>query len=185
MLDTEKPVVDTWGQAAQGLGWQVSPEVAYQTIGINEAATRALLMHEYGPNFPYSEIRGRLEQILLEKINHEGIAHRPGLLTLLDRLDHLGIPMAVATSTSKKTALWKLEKARIRERFKVMAFGDEVNQGKPWPDIFLLAAERLGKSPENCVGFEDSPAGLQSLCRAGIPSIFIKDVVEPSTAILA
>ncbi|MDR0562830.1 MAG: HAD family phosphatase [Spirochaetaceae bacterium] len=185
MLDTEKPVIEIWRQAAQAMGWQVDLEVLYQTIGINEAATKEILMRKYGPNFPYQEIRQNLQRILKEKIEREGIAHRPGLLVLLNRLDRLGVPLAVATSTSKQTALWKLDKAHIRERFKVMVFGDEVKQGKPAPDIFLLAAERLGKQPQNCVGFEDSPAGLQSLYRAGIPSVFIKDAVEPAPEILA
>lgn len=185
MLDTEKPVIAAWIQAAQVLGRHISPEVGYRTIGINEAATKALLMNEYGPEFPYREIRQTLERILLEKIEQEGIAHRPGLLTLLDHLDRLGIPLAVATSTGKDIALWKLEKAHIKERFKAMAFGDEVKEGKPAPDIFLLAAERLGTAPGDCVGFEDSPPGLQSLHRAGIPSVFIKDIVEPSPSILA
>jgi beta-phosphoglucomutase-like phosphatase (HAD superfamily) len=66
-----------------------------------------------------------------------------------------------------------------------MVFGDEVQRGKPAPDIFLLAAERLGKNPRRCVGFEDSPAGLQSLHSAGIPSVFVQDLVEPPPAIIA
>lgn len=185
MLDTEKPIAETWLRAAQSLGWQVEPEVAFQTIGINEAGTRALMLKAYGPAFPYDEIREALEKILKELFEREGVAHRPGLLTLLNHLGRLGVPLGVATSTRKENALWKLDKARIRERFQAMAFGDEVLRGKPEPDIFLLAAERLGKIPQNCVGFEDSPAGLQSLARAGIPSVFIKDLIEPSAEILA
>ena len=185
MLDTERPVIDIWRQVATAKGWNVTTEVIHHTIGINEAATRALLINEYGLDFPYDEIRKEVAGIVIEKAEKEGIPHRPGLITLLDHLAHLRIPLGVATSTRKDIAIWKLQKANILERFRVFVFGDEVPQGKPAPDIFLLAAERLGKDPRDCVGFEDSPAGLQSLHRGGIRSVFIQDVVEPSPEILA
>jgi HAD superfamily hydrolase (TIGR01509 family) len=185
MLDTERPVIDVWCQVAQFKGWDVTPEAVCHTIGINEAATRAFLIHEYGLEFPYDEIKKEMIQIVTEKVEKEGIPHRPGLITLLDHLADLGIPLGVATSTSKDIALWKLKKAHILERFRAFVFGNEVSQGKPAPDIFLRAAELLGKAPGDCVGFEDSPAGLQSLHRAGIRSVFIQDMVAPSPAILA
>jgi HAD superfamily hydrolase (TIGR01509 family) len=185
MLDTEKPVVDVWVQAAEIKGWKVDAAAAYRTIGINEASTKALLMHEYGPDFPYDAIRKELNRIMTEKIEKEGIAHRPGLLTLLDHLASCNIPMAVATSSNRKSTLWKLQKAGIQDRFTTLVCGDEISRGKPAPDIFLRAAELLGKKPEECLGFEDSPAGLQGLQAAGIRSVFIKDVVEPSPEILA
>jgi HAD superfamily hydrolase (TIGR01509 family) len=185
MLDTERPAVALWVQAAQSFGIQMSRDVIFKTIGINEKDSKALLMNEYGPDFPYHAIRGHVEKLRFEKIEREGIDHRPGLEEFLDRLDELSIPYAVATSTKAQKALWKLEKARIRERFKVFVFGDEVERGKPAPDIFLRAAERLGKAPQDCLGFEDSAPGLQSLHSAGIPSVFIQDVVMPPPEVLA
>jgi HAD superfamily hydrolase (TIGR01509 family) len=185
MLDTERPMIEIWCQVAQSKGWDVIPEVVNRTIGINEAATKALLIDHYGPQFPYYEIRQEMVRLVVEKAEKEGIPHRPGLITLLDHLARLEIPLGVATSTNKDVAIWKLQQAHILERFRVFVFGDEVSRGKPAPDIFLLAAERLGKAPGDCVGFEDSPSGLQSLHAAGIRSVFIQDLVEPSPTILA
>jgi beta-phosphoglucomutase-like phosphatase (HAD superfamily) len=91
----------------------------------------------------------------------------------------------VATSTARERALWKLDRAGIAGRFDAVVCGDEVSRGKPAPDIFLLAAERLGVRPSECAGFEDSPAGLRSLHAAGIRSIFIKDLVEPEATVLS
>jgi HAD superfamily hydrolase (TIGR01509 family) len=142
-------------------------------------------MNEYGPDFPYEVIRQEAVQGMLAKVETEGIPHRPGLSVLLDHLVSLSIPLGVATSTAKEIALWKLEKAQIRDRFQAIACGDEVRHGKPAPDIFLLAAARLGKKPADCVGFEDSPAGLTGLHAAGIRSVFIPDLMEPPADILA
>jgi len=185
MLDTEKPLARVWVQAAKELGWQVSEELMYSTVGIDEAGTKAIILREYGADFPYQEIREKSRSILIEKAEREGIAHRPGLALLLDHLDRLGVPLAVATSTGREAALWKMEKGGIAGRFSVMVFGDEVKNGKPAPDIFLLAAQRLGKTPGQCVGFEDSPAGLRGLHSAGIQSVFVKDTVEPPQEVLA
>jgi HAD superfamily hydrolase (TIGR01509 family) len=185
MLDTERPMIDSWIQASKKLGWHLKREIILDTIGRDEASTHAIFVNACGKNFPYERIREEVVRGIVQKAESEGIPHRPGLLTLLNRLEHRNIPMAIATSTDRKTALWKLEKAGIRERFSVLACGDEVRHGKPAPDIFLLAAERLEKQPVFCIGFEDSPAGLEGLSAAGIRSVFIKDVLEPPIEILA
>ena len=184
MLDTERPAVDLWLEAARRHGWKLDQSVPLDTVGLNEAATRASVMAACGPQFPYDAVRAELVRLFTEKADREGIAHRPGLMELLDRLGALGIPLAVATSTDKSGALWKLERGGIGDRFTVLACGDEVAAGKPAPDIFLLAARRLGVAPELCVGFEDSPAGLRGLAAAGMRSVFVKDMIEPPEEVL-
>ncbi|MDR3303538.1 MAG: HAD family hydrolase, partial [Treponema sp.] len=131
------------------------------------------------------DIREEASRRIKEQAEQEGISHRPGLIPLLDHLARLNIPCAVATSTSRNTALWKLRKAGIADRFVAKVCGDEITRGKPAPDIFLRALEHLGKAPADSIGFEDSLAGLQSLHAAGIRSVFIKDLVEPPPEVLA
>jgi HAD superfamily hydrolase (TIGR01509 family) len=185
MLDTERPVMDLWLRAARSLGWELHRETVLRTIGVDERTTHGIMLEKYGENFPYSEIRRELIRLIHESVEKEGIAHRPGLLTMLDKLTALKIPFGVATSTNRERALVKLEKAGIRDRFNTLTCGDEVAHGKPAPDIFLLAAERLGQAPSSCVGFEDSVAGLKALAAANIRSVFIKDLLEPPAEILA
>jgi HAD superfamily hydrolase (TIGR01509 family) len=185
MLDTERPAAAAWAKAVRNLGWPAGEEIAVKTIGIDEKSTRAIAMEELGADFPYDAVREEMVRIIIRETEQKGIPQRPGLAVLLDHLESLGVPLAVATSTKRETALWKLRRGGILERFPVLACGDEVRQGKPAPDIFLLAAERLGKNPGDCVGFEDSPAGLRALRAAGIPSVFVKDLVEPPPEVLA
>ncbi|MDR3304006.1 MAG: HAD family phosphatase [Treponema sp.] len=185
MLDTERPSVPLWIEVAKTRGWDISEELVFRTIGIDEASCKAVYAGACGPDFPHAEVRDEVHRMLVEQAEREGIPHRPGLISLLDTLAGLGIPLAVATSTARETALWKLRKAGIEERFAVVVCGDEVTRGKPAPDIFLRAVERLGYAPADCAGFEDSPAGLMSLHAAGIRSIFIKDILEPPPETLA
>jgi HAD superfamily hydrolase (TIGR01509 family) len=184
MLDTERSVVALWLEVCTQFGREVAEEAVVNTIGIDEASTKAALMDACGPEFPYDEIRKTVIGRFVERAEAEGVPHRPGLLVLLDRLSSLGIPLGVATSADRDVAVWKLRRARILERFDALACGDEVSRGKPEPDVFLLAAERLGKKPAECIGFEDSPAGLKALHSADIRSVFIKDMVEPPAEIL-
>jgi HAD superfamily hydrolase (TIGR01509 family) len=185
LLDTERPAVECWLEAARSQGYDLDASVPIATIGLNEEGTRKVVMDACGPVFPYDAIRADLDVLYAARVEREGIPHRPGLSVLLDRLDALKIPMAVATSTVRTWAEWKLKKAGIFHRFAVLACGDEVSRGKPEPDIFLLAARRLGRKAEECIGFEDSPFGLRALKSAGIPSVFVKDMVEPSPEVLA
>jgi HAD superfamily hydrolase (TIGR01509 family) len=118
------------------------------------------------------------------KINEEGVPKKTGLDVLHDRIAAAKLPMAVATSTRKATALEMLAKSGIIGRFTAIIGGDEVTNGKPAPDIFLQAAEKLGFPPSECIGFEDSVAGLRGLHAAGIRSVFVKDIVEPPQDVL-
>jgi HAD superfamily hydrolase (TIGR01509 family) len=184
MLDTEGPVMPVWRQVAREMGWTITEETALKTIGIDDASSRGVLREACGSGFPYDAVRTEVYRRIRADAEARGIPHKPGLLVLLDHLAALGVPMAVATSTARPLAEWKLRCGKIRDRFPVLACGDEVPRGKPAPDIFLLAAERLGKNPGDCVGFEDSPAGLAALSAAGIASVFVKDMVQPPEEIL-
>jgi HAD superfamily hydrolase (TIGR01509 family) len=184
MLDTERPLIPLWIQAGRSFGREITSELVTRTIGLTRNDIRALCVRELGDDFPidkFDEELGRLIDIEFEK----GIAHKPGLVQLLDHLASLGIPLAVGTSSRRSVAAWKLQKAGIADRFIHIVGGDEVEKGKPAPDIFLRAAELLKVSPPHCAGFEDSPAGLQALASAGIASVFIKDIIEPPKEILA
>jgi len=184
MLETERPLIPLWIQAGKSFDRDISSEMVIRTIGLNAGDIRALCIRELGSDFPYDafhEVLGKLVNQEFEK----GIAHKPGLLKILGHFSSLGIPLAVATSSSSEKAVWRLRKAGIYERFAAIAGGDEVKQGKPAPDVFLLAAKKLGKEPSLCVGFEDSPAGLQGLHSAGIRSVFVKDIIEPPDNVLS
>ncbi len=96
-----------------------------------------------------------------------------GAVELLDWAAAKGLPRALATSSSRGQAEVALTEAALMGRFEVEVTGDEVQFGKPAPDLFLLAAERLGVAPRSCVVFEDAPAGLEAAARAGMRRVWV------------
>jgi HAD superfamily hydrolase (TIGR01509 family) len=185
MLDTERPAVEAWVRACRELGLDADAGIAVRTIGVDGPSNRAIMTEALGADFPFEKIREVMRRFIMEEAERNGIGQKPGLIPLLDHLAERGIPAAVATSTARSTAEWKLEKGGLGGRFSVIICGDEISRSKPAPDIFLKALDRLGLSAGDCLGFEDSPAGIRALHAAGIRPVFIKDMVEPPEEVLA
>jgi beta-phosphoglucomutase-like phosphatase (HAD superfamily) len=95
----------------------------------------------------------------------------PGRLAL----DLRGIPRALATSTVREEAMARM--GPLFSRMHATAFGDEVANGKPAPDIYRLAVERLGMAADRCLALEDSLPGVESAQRAGLTVIMVPDLV--------
>ena len=79
-----------------------------------------------------------------------------------------GVPMAVASSSSRERLELALRLTGLLGLFPVTVAGDEVRRGKPAPDMFLAAADRLGVDPVACVAVEDTPPGVESALKAGM-----------------
>jgi pseudouridine-5'-monophosphatase len=96
-------------------------------------------------------------------------APMPGAPELVERCHQIGVPMALATSSSRSAVKLKAAPHPWLELIEVRVHGDdhELKRGKPAPDVFLLAAERLGVKASECWAFEDSPAGVQAASSAG------------------
>ncbi|WP_291980844.1 HAD family phosphatase [Luteitalea sp.] len=91
-----------------------------------------------------------------------------GALTLLARLEAHGIGVAVATSAPLKNVVHTFAETGLDARLTIIARGDEVPRGKPFPDVFALAAQRLQVPPDECLAFEDAPIGVAAAVGAGM-----------------
>jgi pseudouridine-5'-monophosphatase len=114
---------------------------------------------------------------LLERLFPQAEA-MPGAVQLTTHLHRIGIPQAVATSSDRY--FFDLKITRHQEWYKIfqcIIFGDDaaIELGKPAPDIFLLAAERLKADPSHCLVIEDSPAGIEAARAAGMFAIAVPD----------
>lgn len=185
MLDTERLALAAWREASAALGVPCDANVAQRMIGRNQADSVAIVRSHYGAAFPVEAVLARSAMAYEAIVAREGIALKPGLELLLDWLAAEGISAAVATSTRRARALAKLQRTGLLPRFTAIVGGDEVERGKPAPDIFLAAAERIAHAPAACVVLEDSEPGLRGAHAAGIAPIMVPDLHPPSPALLA
>ena len=110
---------------------------------------------------------------------------KPGAIELLDTLDDLRLPRAIATSSSHQTVQHHLTAHDLAGRFhEIVGHGDYAS-GKPAPDPFLKAAERLGVEPRLCLALEDSHNGVRSASSAGMMTVMVPDLLEPTDEIRA
>ena len=98
----------------------------------------------------------------------------PGVTELLDLLSGRGLRLAVASSSRTDWVETALVTLGIRDRFELIVSGDMVRQSKPDPEIYLLAASRLGVPPERCLAVEDAPKGVQSAHAAGMTVVGVR-----------
>ena len=182
MLDTERIALECWIESARTAGWEISRETCLALVGLDSRQSRQALLDRMGGSFPLAEVSQRGRVRYLERLRGEGVALKPGLLELLERLDARGVPLAVATSTQQALAHEKLALAGLTQRFGIVVCGDQVPKGKPAPDVYLAAMERLGADPTCCIALEDSEIGLRAAHAAGLSCIVVPDLMPPSAA---
>ncbi len=103
-----------------------------------------------------------------------------GLPGFLEKTRQLHIPVALATSAGKVNIEYVLSGTGLKPYFDARISGEEVVQGKPDPEIFLVAAQQLGVLPQRCLVFEDSLLGVEAACRAGMQAIAITTSIPAS-----
>ena len=107
------------------------------------------------------------------EIYKENISAAEGLFEFIDLLKKKNITMGVATSETKAIAHSILQKAGVKQYFKVVVTGEDVENLKPNPEPYLIAAEGVGETPADCMAIEDTPSGIQSAKSAGMKLIGI------------
>jgi HAD superfamily hydrolase (TIGR01509 family) len=185
MLDTERLAARCWSAAAAALGVDFDTALIPSMIGRNAVDSRQLVLAHYGDDFPIDALMQGSRTEFDAIAESEGIAVKPGLHALLDWLEALGIPRVVATSTRRDRARHHLARCALLPRFHALVGGDEVARGKPAPDIFLLAADRVGARPADCIVLEDSEHGVRGALAAGMIPIMVPDMLAPSDDLLA
>ncbi len=185
MFDTEQIAVEAWQQAGRVCGYDIPESLIIQSVGRNVDDTKCLFEQALEPEFDFQQVRTLRIQYAADIIEQRGIPLKDGLFKLLDVLENGSILKAVATSTERIRAETLLRKANVHNRFDAIICGDEVQYGKPAPDIFLLAANRLQTIPHHCFVLEDSEAGIHAAVNAKMHPIMIPDLKPPSQWALA
>lgn len=177
LLDTERLYCESWGEAAAAFG--VKPAREFPKAVCGSSGQKMLdIIHSYYPRVDAVEFMNfcvrRVEGLLQEEI-----PEKPGMREILYFFYKHGVKIAVASSTRRAVIEDNLRRLGILSLFNAVVSGEEVGRGKPAPDIFLLAAERIGCLPEECYVFEDSANGIRAGAAAGCTTLMIPDLTEP------
>jgi HAD superfamily hydrolase (TIGR01509 family) len=181
LVDTERVYIESLTEVLNGFGLPDALQTCHGMIGLPGPECQALLVARYGDAVPLRDIN----RAFAEKRDARfatGLPVKPGALALLDGLREARCPTAVVTSSSRRTADMHLTLAGIRARFDTILTRDDVAHGKPAPDLYLLAAERFGAPPRNCIAVEDSSVGVAAAFSAGAITLMVPDLQQPDDA---
>ena len=179
LCDTEIVYRDSMFATAAEHGHDMPLSLFKSMIGLPGPMSDRQVLNHFGEDFPIAEFNARV-MVHVDAACKAGIALKAGVVELLDALDALDLPRAIATSSSHRAVEAHLGKSGIIPRFHaVVARGDYLN-GKPNPDPFLKAAELLGIDPAFCLALEDSHNGVRAASSAGMMTIMVPDLLDPT-----
>lgn len=180
MFDTERLASDSWKYAGEVLGFEIDDGKLSQTRGRNVADARSLFLKWYGDQVDYDEARSLRCEYLNSRLRQYGMPIKEGLTELLAYLKEKGYKRALATSTHRETVEWYFELAGLPLDYEAVVCGDEVENSKPAPDVFLKAAKKLDTDPRMCLVLEDSPNGIRAGASAGCKVVMVPDLDMPT-----
>ena len=181
VLDTETTYFVAWQQAAKAMGYEFSEAFCQSLSGLHYKDIEPRLMALFGADFNLHLFNHLCGIFWREHVNVNGINIKHGFSQLLEFIVQQQIPYCLATNSRAVNAYECLELAGIKDVFSIIISRDDVQQGKPAPDIFLKAAESLQVPISQCLVLEDSYAGIVAASRAGAFSVLVPstDLVDP------
>ena len=178
LVDTEAMSKDAMTVAARQQGVELPHELFVRMVGLNFATSGAIVAEHFGPGFDVPAFQAESTR-LFRAAGDIGVALKSGVVELLDLLDELKLPRAIATSSPHHDVERNLGRHGLRERFDAVVAGGDYPRSKPFPDPFLTAAEALGIDPGHCLALEDSHNGIRAAHGAGMMAVMVPDLLEP------
>ena len=172
LIDSEPASEAALRQFLRSHGHEIRPGTMEQTLGRRLPEAMAIVAEAYALPVPVAQLARTYDRLRLAALRGN-LAPMPGAAALITFARAAGLRLALATSSLRTHADLSLAETALAGLFDAEATGEEVERGKPEPDIFLLAAERLGERPAACVVLEDAPAGLAAAAAAGMRRIWV------------
>lgn len=184
ILDSEKLYVRFWCEAANFYGYPMQTHHALSIRSMARPFAIERLKGYFGENFDYHAVHDKRIELMDKYIEQNGIEAKAGAKQLLEYLKDKNIKIALATATRPERTKVYLERVGLYEYFDEIVCASMVKKGKPEPDIYLYAAEKLGLKPSECIALEDSQNGIKSASSAGCITVMVPDLDGPSEEIM-
>lgn len=177
IVDTAKFHFLAWRKLANDLGFDITLEQNEELKGVSRAHSLEQILN-WGnltvSKDDFERLMTNKNEDYLARISHMSEEDLlPGVKKILDYLTEQEIPYTLGSAS--KNARPILKSLNIYDRFAAIVDGNDVSKAKPDPEVFLMASEKIGLQPENCIVFEDSVAGVLAANRANMTSIGIGD----------
>jgi beta-phosphoglucomutase-like phosphatase (HAD superfamily) len=179
LFDTEVIVRDAMMAAAPRLGIVMPEALFLSLIGLAGDVCQTKLLDHYGPQFDVDGFWRAVDDDFNRLLAGRRFL-KDGVIELLDWLDRNSIPRAIATSSLHKHVQRNLAIHELTGRFGVIVAHGDCEFGKPNPAPFLKAAARLNVPPQDCLALEDSFNGVRAASAAGMMTIMVPDLLQPT-----
>jgi HAD superfamily hydrolase (TIGR01509 family) len=157
-----------WKQALSEQGCDFPEDLFYQWGGMPVHEIISTLNHLRGLNMPIEAVAIRKENLYYEYLPR--LTAVPEVLEVIES-SHGSLPFAVVSGSTRESVTASLESLNLLEKFETLVCTGDYQRSKPHPEAFLLAAERLGVLPKNCLVFEDTAMGIQAATAAEMASV--------------
>jgi HAD superfamily hydrolase (TIGR01509 family) len=186
LFDCDGTIVDSmplhyvaWKRVLGEWNCEFSEELFYAWGGMPVTEIIATLNERHGLTMPVEEIQSRKEALYFDIL--------PELKAVPEVLEHIEfshghIPFAVVSGSTRDSVMRSLMTLEILDKFDTLVCAGDYTKSKPNPEPFLIAAERLGVAPEDCLVFEDTEMGIQAATAAGMASVKILQPWERAAA---
>lgn len=175
LFDCDGTIVDSmplhfiaWKQTLAEWGCYFDEQLFYAWGGRPVADIIASLNQQYGLQMPIAEVAH-----LKEARYHEQLHQLQPIPEVVEHIhaQYGRIPLAVVSGSRRNSVIGSLSALDLLDKFETLVCAEDYKRGKPAPDAFLLAAERLGIAPQHCLVFEDTEMGIQAATAAGMASV--------------
>ena len=182
LINTETVSKQAWLKGAADYGFDFAESLYARIAGTSVKYAKARIA-ESVPAIDVDAYVEHSSRLYYQSLEQHGIEVMTGVRDVIEFLNLNSIHMGVATSSEKPSALLKLQKSGLYDCFEVIVSSDCVKQGKPAPDLFLLAAKLLAVPADECIVIEDAEPGILGAHRAGMRSILVPSTIPPSSSI--
>lgn len=179
MINSERVTFEGYQKVMGKMGLSISEDFYKTLLGKTLKSATELFYEVYGNHFPMEQVVCDVHQYMGDLFDTQGVPLKKGLLELLTYLKQNDYKTIVATSSQRDRVDHILEIAHLTQYFDDSICGDEVKKGKPHPEVFLKACEKLQVQPNEALVLEDSEAGIQAAYTGHIPVICIPDMKYP------
>ncbi len=172
MFNTEELYQFVGNEVLQRRGKSFSVELINQVMGRPGRIALQMMIDHHGLPDTVEQLAAENDELFVELLDTR-LETMPGLLPLLEALEAAEIPKAIATSSGRRFVENVLGRFNLQPRFKYILTSEDITHGKPNPEIYLLAAQRHGISPERIMVFEDSANGCAAAVAAGTQAVAV------------